>query len=69
MNFKETKTRSLTKTIVWRLIAVTNSFLVLLISTSKEPLWNAVYMNLTGLFIFYFYERIWNKISWGKIID
>lgn len=65
----ETKTRSIIKTIVWRLIATLNSYFVLLYlnNTNKDNLYKAIYMNITGFFVYYFYERIWNLIKWGKI--
>jgi len=66
MSFKETKTRSITKTILWRIVAILNSYLVLLSGVSSEALMNALLMNLTGFFVYYFYERIWNKIKMGR---
>lgn len=65
---KESKTRTAVKTIIWRLIATLNSFLVLLYlnDSNKDNLHKAVYMNITGFFVYYFYERIWNFIKWGK---
>jgi uncharacterized membrane protein len=65
--FRETRLRSFTKTITWRSCAVTNSYFVLLVSTSSQPLVNALAMNVTGFLLFYFFERIWNLVHWGKI--
>lgn len=62
----ETKKRSLTKTVVWRIIAILNSFLVLTFMHFETNIGNAIAMNITGFFIYYFYERIWNFIRWGK---
>ncbi len=59
----ETKKRTLTKSIIWRLIATLNSFLILCIGL-KNNLNSAIIMNITGFFIYYFYERIWTKIKW-----
>ena len=64
--FKETRSRSTSKTISWRLIAFSNSWLVLSLSFTEIPLWNAVIMNVTGMIFFYFHERIWNRIRYGK---
>ena len=55
--FKETRGRSTKKSISWRIIAL---------SMTEVPLWNAIIMNVTGMIMFYFHERIWNKISIGK---
>ena len=65
---QETKTRSLTKTIAWRIVATLNSFLVLVYLSNILPtnLGKAIAMNITGFFVYYIYERIWNVIKWGK---
>ena len=65
---KETKIRTVVKTIIWRLIATLNSYFVLLYlnDSDKDNLYKAVFMNITGFFVYYFYERIWNFIKWGK---
>ena len=67
--FSETKARSATKAILWRLVAVTNSFVIswLFFETILVALGAAVAMNVTGLFIYYLYERAWNKVGWGKV--
>jgi uncharacterized membrane protein len=64
---KETRIRSLIKTIVWRLIATLNSFLVLLVfgGTFGSCIKNAIIMNVTGFFVYYIYERVWTTISYG----
>jgi uncharacterized membrane protein len=66
--FKETRTRSIMKTVLWRVIAIFNSYLVLVFMVSDEPMYNALLMNLTGFIIYYFYERFWGNISKGKFI-
>jgi len=66
-NFKETRHRSFIKAAAWRGIATLNSFMVLVLNFSDKPLRNALIMNLTGFALYFFYERLCNKISWGKI--
>lgn len=65
---KESKIRTIVKTIIWRIIATLNSFFVLLYlnDSNKDNLYKAIFMNITGFFVYYFYERIWNFIKWGK---
>ena len=65
---KESKIRTITKTIIWRLIATLNSYFVLLhlSDSNKDNLYKAIYMNGTGFFVYYFYERICNSVKWGK---
>ena len=65
--YYETKKRTIAKTIVWRIIATLNSYLILIAALSKEPLWNAIMMNITGFFVYFFFERICNKIPYGKV--
>jgi hypothetical protein len=63
----ETKTRSLVKSVLWRIVAILNSFIILNMSLTDQNIWNAIYMNITGLIVYYLYERIWNKVPHGKI--
>ena len=62
----ETKTRSIIKTITWRLFAIINSWFMLSLTLTTSNLLNAIYMNITGFFIFYFFERVWSKINFGR---
>jgi len=64
--FQETRSRSTQKSITWRLIAFSNSWLILALGLTELPLWNAIIMNVTGMVMFYFHERIWNKVKIGK---
>jgi len=69
MKFKETKTRSTQKSISWRVIAFLNSWLILAVSLTEIPLWNAIIMNLTGILLFYIHERVWDNINTGRYIE
>lgn len=64
---QETKSRSLLKTGAWRVIAVANSFTILSINITDHAFKNAIAMNISGFFIYYIYERICNRIPYGKI--
>jgi uncharacterized membrane protein len=64
--FIETKKRTILKTISWRMVAILNSFLVLTVNITDSNFLNALYMNITGFVIYYGFERIWNKIKYGK---
>jgi uncharacterized membrane protein len=66
MKFKETKTRSTSKSISWRVIAFLNSWFILAVGLTNIPLWNAIIMNLTGILFFYIHERVWNNIDFGR---
>jgi len=67
LEFRETRRRSILKTIIWRMIAILNSYVILVSATTDDALLNALFMNLTGFIIYYFYERVSNQISYGKI--
>ena len=66
MKFRETKTRSTSKSVSWRVIAFLNSWFVLAVGLTEIPLWNALIMNLTGILFFYIHERVWNNIDYGR---
>lgn len=57
----DSREKSLRKTISWRVIAVINSYAILLMAYTDKPLLNAVLMNLTGAGLYYIHERLWNK--------
>ena len=67
--FKETKLRTIFKSISWRILAFINSWVILLISSSSSSFINALLMNISGFILFYFFERTWNKIKYGKKIS
>ena len=65
--FKETKKRSIFKSLSWRVVAVLNSWTVLSLMITKSNFWNAIIMNVSGFIFFYIFERVWNKIKFGRI--
>ena len=64
--FRETKTRSVRKSIGWRVIAFSNSWMILAIGLTDIPLYNAIIMNVLGVVYFYMYERLWDKSQSGR---
>jgi len=67
--FKETRLRSIIKTISWRILATLTTFLIVLIFTKKLYLALAVggVEVVAKTVIYFFHERIWNKIHFGKV--
>jgi uncharacterized membrane protein len=65
--FRETKKRSIFKSISWRVVAVINSWTILSLMITNSNFWNAIIMNITGFIFFYIFERAWNNINFGKI--
>jgi uncharacterized membrane protein len=62
----ETKKRTIFKSLSWRAVAVMNSWTILSIGFIESNFWNAIIMNISGLFFFYIFERIWSKINYGR---
>jgi len=64
----DSKTRSLVKTVSWRLIVLTTAFLISWIITSDLILsvQISITLNLFNMVLYYIHERTWNKIGWGK---
>jgi len=62
----ENKKRTTLKAITWRIVAVVNSWAILSLSLSSSNFNNALLMNLTGFFAFYFFERAWSHINYGR---
>ena len=54
------------KSVGWRVVAFSNSWMVLALGLTDIPLYNAVIMNVTGIVYFYLYERLWNKSQKGR---
>lgn len=65
----ETHARTLAKTVLWRVIAtvvsigVVYSFTGLIQQSVEISLAGAV----VGMFTYYFHERFWNAVRWGRI--
>ena len=69
MFIKETKKRTVFKSITWRMVAVINSWVILtMVQDPHSNFTKALVMNITGFLIFYVFERIWTKIKYGRTI-
>lgn len=65
---QESRRRSLTKAVTWRVTGTLDTFIVSWLLTG-EPRVAATIASVeffTKIFLYYFHERIWNKIRWGK---
>ena len=64
----ERKRRSLLKTLSWRFFASIDTFLIawFISGSLTTSSWIAGIEDVTKLFLYYFHERLWNIISWGK---
>jgi hypothetical protein len=65
---KVTKARSFTKSLSYRIFGTLSSFLVAYAITGKGSLSALIAMweTIVKVGIYYWHERIWNKISWGR---
>lgn len=60
--------RSFTKSITWRFLATFTTMLLVYIFTKEITLSLGIgfFDIITKLFIYYFHERAWNSINWGR---
>jgi uncharacterized membrane protein len=64
-----TKSRSFAKAIGWRLVATFNTFIILYFMTG-ELSFSAIasgWTTVINFIAYYYHERIWNKLSWGRV--
>ena len=63
-----TKKRSLAKTISWRIIATTDTFILAWIFTSDEVIAASIagLEVVTKLVLYYLHERGWSSLEWGQ---
>lgn len=65
---KETRKRSLAKSILWRFICVVVSIVVSYALTFRWDVAVAIggVYNVVTMVLYYFHERLWNRIKWGR---
>jgi uncharacterized membrane protein len=68
MKFKETNTRSITKSLTYRIIVVIADIIVIYALTKKITTTIAltVFTNLSTTILYFLHERFWNGIAWGR---
>lgn len=55
----DTKTRSIVKAITWRIIATIIAYIFVGFTA-------AIIINVVQTVAYYFHERIWNHVNWGR---
>lgn len=71
MIYSVSRKRSLLKSITWRVIASLDTFIIAWFITGKLS-WAGSIASLeilTKTFLYYFHERGWNYIFWGKYFN
>lgn len=66
----DTKSRSLAKAISWRVTGTADTFLISWLITSEPLLATGIAVTeiVTKVFLYWFHERVWNRVKWGKLI-
>jgi uncharacterized membrane protein len=65
---KITKKRSLAKSLTWRVLAIVVTFASIYLLTGEIDTATAgtILTNSVNFILYYFHERVWNTIGWGK---
>jgi len=62
--------RSIAKAISWRIVGTIDTFVVAYFVLGEGKWREAVAISgvdfVTKMFLYFFHERVWNKIKWGK---
>jgi len=63
-----TKKRSLAKSLTWRVVAIVVTFATIYLLTGEIDTASAgtILANSVNFILYYFHERVWNAVSWGK---
>jgi uncharacterized membrane protein len=63
-----TKKRSLAKSLTWRIVAIIVTFATIYLLTGEIDTASAgtILANSVNFILYYFHERAWNNIGWGK---
>ena len=66
--YQVSRKRSFLKTVTWRVIASIDTFIIVWVVTGQISWAGSVagLEILTKTFLYYFHERAWNFILWGK---
>jgi len=70
IHFRERPSRSLAKAVTFRVLVLISDFTVIFIITGKIELTATIVIasNIASTFIYYFHERAWNHIHFGKYL-
>jgi len=64
----ETRTRTLVKTVVYRIWVICSTYVMLLITGQSlaQALVPTVIINCVWMTSYYLYDRLWARIKWGR---
>jgi uncharacterized membrane protein len=65
---QESSLRSLAKTLSWRVTGSASTFIIVYLVTGSAGVSSgvAVIQMIVNTFLYWFHERVWNRIKWGK---
>ena len=66
---RESRNRTIVKTFSWRIIAVLNAYIILSVDLTEDNFLNALFMNISGLITYYFFDRLLSKVNYGRTIE
>ena len=68
VTFKETKKRSITKSLSFRVLIILSDLVIVYVLTKKVTATIAitVFTNVASTIFYFLHERVWNSITWGK---
>lgn len=68
VKFKETKKRSVTKSITYRILVIISDLVVMYLLTRQvaTTITLTVLTNVASTIFYFLHERVWNSVSWGK---
>ncbi len=68
MAFKEKISRSIIKSVTFRLLIILSDAIIIFAITRRYDITVGVifFSNLSSTLLYFFHERAWNKVHWGK---
>jgi len=68
MRFKETRQRSITKSVTFRVLVIFSDLVIVFALTRKlvDTVAITVFTNIASTVFYFLHERLWNNIGWGK---
>ena len=66
----DTHTRSLMKTATYRMLIITTNAVIVFFVTGRYDItfWVLLSTNIFNTLLYFFHERLWNRIGWGTKI-
>ena len=68
MKFKETRKRSIIKSVTFRMLIICTDLVVVYLLTHRLDVTISVtiFTNIASTIFYFLHERVWDNISWGR---